>query len=263
MRRRARLIVARGHLTAFATFLALFSGPAASAQQRDPDNPTCPANPNWSTYPRMRFTEQQVDGRSVLLAEGQIDEATAARLDEALRSFRGNEIWMRSPGGDARAAEQAAMMIRQNGLLTHIPAGWACFSACTYMFLGGINRSIAGDGLLIVSMFTFTSDPNVQAQVARGGAEASAELTDIARASALRASEDNDFMIRMGVSRRFLTDIVYRQHAVATPRDPSTRRCLTLGEARRYNLVNDRPPAAAVPIAAPKRQSGRNGQAKP
>ena len=34
--------------------------------------------------------------------------------------------------------------------------------------------------------------------------------------SALLASEDNDFLIRMGVSRKLLTDIMYKQKAVAS-----------------------------------------------
>ena len=31
------------------------------------------------------------------------------------------------------------------------------------------------------------------------------------------ASEDNDFLIRMGVSRKLLTEVMYQQKAVAGP----------------------------------------------
>jgi len=41
-----------------------------------------------------------------------------------------------------------------------------------------------------------------------------------------------------GVSRLLLTEIMYRQRAVADARDRSTRRCLTQDEVRRYNVVN-------------------------
>jgi len=187
----------------------------------------------------------------VLLAEGAIDEDMPARLEEALRGFHGTEIWLRSPGGEARAGNLAGRMIRARGLSTHIPAGWACSSACTFMFMGGVTRSVDPRGLLIVSMFTFTSDPAVRRQIEQGVAETSGLITDVARASSRLAVEDNDYLMRMGIARRFLTDIVYRQHAVPTARDPSTRRCLTPEEARRDNLVNAGRPARLIQPARP------------
>jgi hypothetical protein len=52
------------------------------------------------------------------------------------------------------------------------------------------------------------------------------------------ASEDNDFLIRMGVSRKLLTEVMYRQKAVGEAgADRSTRRCLTREEAMRYNVA--------------------------
>jgi hypothetical protein len=55
----------------------------------------------------------------------------------------------------------------------------------------------------------------------------------------LLASEDNDFLIRMGVSRKLLTDVMYQQKAVADGQgDKSTRRCLTQAEAMKYNVAN-------------------------
>ena len=52
------------------------------------------------------------------------------------------------------------------------------------------------------------------------------------------ASEDNDFLIRMGVSRKLLTEVMYKQKAVAAGDDKSTRRCLTHAEAVKYNVAN-------------------------
>jgi hypothetical protein len=52
------------------------------------------------------------------------------------------------------------------------------------------------------------------------------------------ASEDNDFLIRMGVSRKLLTEVMYKQKAVAAGGDKSTRRCLTTREAVKYNVAN-------------------------
>ena len=46
------------------------------------------------------------------------------------------------------------------------------------------------------------------------------------------ASEDNDFLIKMGVSRKLLTEVMYKQKAVAAGDDKSTRRCLTTAGSR-------------------------------
>src|SRR5580765_7807161 len=139
--------------------LALTSAQAALAQgARDRNNPTCPANPNWSAYPEMRFTVQQVNGHAVLLAEGAIDDNMLPRLQAALRTFQGDEIWLRSPGGNARVGNQAGRLIRDNNMTTRIPAGWACFSACNFLFMGGVIRHIDPGGLFVVHMFTHTSD---------------------------------------------------------------------------------------------------------
>jgi len=107
------------------------------------------------------------------------------------------------------------------------------------MFMGGIMRDVDPGGLIIVQMFTFTGDRDAICQsVARG--EVADLMDEIAVESARLASEDNDYLIRMGASRALLTDIVYRQSAVPGGADRSTRRCLTEAELRRYNVVTTR-----------------------
>lgn len=229
MRRRA--------LTSAAAALALLWGQAAAAQS-DPDNPTCPRDPNWSTYPEMHFTTQIVNGQRVLLAEGQIDDAMVPRLQAALRQ-NPSEIWLRSPGGNARVGNAAGRVIRESGIPTRIPAGWACFSACNFLFMGGVARFVDPGGLFIVHMFTHTENrAAIRQEVARGEQSTVGLIGDIEQDTAMLASEDNDFLIRMGVSRKLLTEVMYRQNAVAEPGNRSTRRCLTQEEVRRYNVVN-------------------------
>ncbi|TMJ18979.1 MAG: hypothetical protein E6G92_03965 [Alphaproteobacteria bacterium] len=225
----------------FASFLALAalaSAQGAAAQTRDPDNPTCPLNPNVSTYRQMRFTVQEVDGRQVLLAEGMIDDDMLPRLQEAVRSFQGDEIWLRSPGGNARVGNQAGRFLRDNNMTTRIPAGWACFSACNFLFMGGVVRYVDQGGLFIVHMFTHTGDrAAIRQEVARGEDNTVSLIGEIEQQSALLASEDNDFLIRMGISRALLTEVMYRQSAVADAANRSTRRCLTQAEVNRYNVA--------------------------
>ena len=218
---------------------AVFGAEVASAQARDPNNPTCPASPNWSTYREMRFTPQDVNGRRVLLAEGFIDDNVVARLQAALNANPDvNEIYFRSPGGNARVGNQAGRIIRESGMLTRIPTGWACFSACNFMFMGGMARVVEPGGLFIVHMFTHTGDrETIRAEVAQGEENTIGLIGEIEQQSALLASEDNDFLIRMGVSRLLLSEVMYRTNAVAQGNNRETRRCLTQEQVNRYNVA--------------------------
>lgn len=233
-------------LAALAAAAGMLAGQAAEAQRArrpamDPDNPTCPLNPNWSANREMTFTVQERPGRRpVLLAEGVIDDNLIPRLQAALAAFQGDEIWLRSPGGNARIGNQAGTIIRRGDLQTRIPAGWACFSACNFLFMGGTARFVDPGGLFIVHMFTHTENrETIRSGIAGGEAGTVGLISEIEQQSALLASEDNDFLIRMGVFRTLLTEIMYRQNAVADANNRSTRRCLTQEEVRRYNVVNN------------------------
>jgi hypothetical protein len=211
---------------------ALLCVEAGQAQaQADLSNGTCPPNPNWSTYPEMRLTPQDVNGHHVLLAEGAIDDNLIPRLTAALRDQRIEEIWLRSPGGNARVGNQAGILIRQAGIPTRVPQGWACFSACNFLFMGGIVRYVDRGGLFIVHMFTHTGDRQaIRSEVSRGEENTVGLIRDVEQDSASLASEDNDFLIRMGISRRLLTDVMY--HVTA-----NHYRCLTQAEVNQYNVA--------------------------
>ena len=221
------------------TALSVLIGTVAGAAT-DASNPTCPTDLNWSTYRPMRFTFERSVDRRVLRAEGAIDEDTPARLEAALAANAPvDEIWIRSPGGHARAGNEAGRLIRKAGIPTRIPAGWACFSACNFMFMGGPIRFVDKDGLFVVHMFTHLGDKDaIRAEIAQGADNTIGLIGDVEQDSAMLASEDNDFLIRMGVSRKLLTDVMYKQKAVAGDGDKSTRRCLTQVEAMRYNVAN-------------------------
>jgi hypothetical protein len=223
---------------------ALLWAQAAPAQTRDLRNPTCPANPDWSTNRQMQFTVATVEGRRVLLGEGVVDDNLLPRLEAALRDQTLEEVRLRSPGGNARVGNQAGVLIRRSGLPTRIPAGWACGGSCVFMFMGGITRAVDPGGLVVVQMFTFTGNREVIRREIARGEEASADLIgEIALQSVRLASEDNEFLIRMGVSRSLLTEVMDRQSAVGEGTDRSTRRCLTQAELARYNVTNDPGPA--------------------
>ncbi|PSJ37444.1 hypothetical protein C7I55_23105 [Sphingomonas deserti] len=211
----------------------------------DPVNPTCPKSLNWSNYRQMRFSTEQVNGRNILRAEGLIDDGVVERLQAALAAAEGgviDEIWIRSPGGNARVGNAAGRVIRESGIPTRIPKGWSCFSACNFMFMGGLARFVDADGHFIVHMFTHIADrQSIRSELATGGDKTIGLIASVEQDSAILASEDNDFLIRMGVSRKLLTEVMYRQKAVEEQgADRSTRRCLTADETLRYNVANMR-----------------------
>ena len=188
----------------------------------------------------MRFTIKKLPDRTVLLAEGAIDQALMPRLTKALGSAAIDEIWFRSPGGAATVGNDAGRLIRKMGIPTRVPKGWTCFSACNFMFMGGPVRAVEPGGIFMVHMFTHVGDrAAIDEEVQKGTDNTIEMIGEIEQDSALLASDDNDFLIRMGISRKLLTEIMYQQAAVATKGgNRSTRRCLTQDEVFKYNVAN-------------------------
>ena len=213
---------------------------AALTAASDPENPTCPAMPDWGPATPMTLTPADRNGARVLLAEGTIDASLPDRLRTAIEADDTiGEVWIRSSGGDAAAGNEAGKVIRSfPGMLTRIPAGWTCFSACNFVFMGGDRRVVEPGGVFMVHMFTYTNQRDViRDTVKEGTADTVRLIADIEQSSAMLASDDNDFLIRMGISRKLLTEIMYRQQAVKTDENPSTRYCLSQEEVRRYNVM--------------------------
>jgi hypothetical protein len=237
-----RRVMRRGRALAAVAVLVLLTG----AVKMDPENPTCPAQPDFGPNTAMTLTAADRGGKRVLLAEGAIDSTLPARLKAAIDADeRIEEVWLRSRGGNARAGNEAGKIIRSyRGMLTRVPSGWACFSACNFVFMGGDRRVVDDGGIFMVHMFTHTGDRATIDEVVIEGSKATTEyIASIEQSSAMLASEDNDFLIRMGISRKLLTDIMYRQQAVKSEDNPSTRYCLSQNEVREYNVMPLEKPA--------------------
>jgi hypothetical protein len=235
----------RFQLCLMAMPLSLLLGASAPKQAMDPVNPTCPKALGWSENARMTFRIQELPGGSqALLAEGAIDAGMAVRLAEMLRrNPKVDELWLRSPGGNAAVGNAAGRLIRKSDrdILTRVPKDWACFSACNFVFMGGRTRIVEPGGQFVVHMFTHIGDREMVRSDIKRNADAAVDMIgDIEQDSALLASDDNDFLIRMGVSRKLLTDVMYKQKAVANGANRSTRRCLTQKEVYTYNVANVR-----------------------
>lgn len=216
--------------------LAMLGG----AKGMDPVNPTCPASPDWGPATAMFLTPSDKGGKRVLIADGVVDASLPARLAAALSADeRIEEVWLRSRGGDAKAGNAAGKIIRSYpGMVTRIPSGWTCFSSCNFVFMGGDRRFVEPGGIFMVHMFTYTGQRDVIDSAVEDGSEGTAQLIgEIEQLSALLASEDNDFLIRMGISRRLLTEIMYQQAATGGENNNGQRYCLSLDEAREYNVM--------------------------
>ena len=223
-------------------FLLALAAPAlvATAPAMDPDNPSCPAKPEWGPLKVMTITPRTEAGKHVLVLEGVVEETLPARLKAAIeKDDKIEEIWLKSRGGDAEAGNAAGRVIRSfPGMATRIPAGWTCFSSCNFIFMGGDRRIVEPGGVFMVHMFTHTQDRDViDLSVEEGTDETIKLIGEIEQSSALLASEDNDFLIRMGISRKLLTDVMYKQAAVASGANKSTRYCLSADEVRKYNVA--------------------------
>lgn len=206
----------------------------------DKDNPSCPMQPDWGQAKAIALSAADMNGKHVLIADGIIDSTLPKRLKAALDGDeRIEEVWIKSRGGDARAGNLAGKIIRSYpGMVTRIPKGWTCFSACNFVFMGGDRRFVDPGGVFMVHMFTHTGDRDtIEISVEEGSAETTRLIGQIEQDSALLASEDNDFLIRMGISRKLLTEVMYRQQAVATAANKTTRYCLSQDEVRKYNVM--------------------------
>ncbi|MEZ5693088.1 MAG: hypothetical protein R3D99_04455 [Altererythrobacter sp.] len=212
----------------------------SNSAAKDPNNPTCPKEPDWGPATAMTLKAVDRNGKRVLLAEGVVDAFLPDRMYDAIAADEMiEEIWIRSRGGDATAGNETGKVIRSfPGMVTRIPKGWTCFSACNFVFMGGDRRKVDPGGIFMVHMFTHTGQREVIAESVDKGTEDTVELIgEIEQLSALLASEDNDFLIRMGISRKLLTDIMYRQLATGGKDGNGERYCLSQEEAIEYNVM--------------------------
>jgi hypothetical protein len=122
----------------------------------------------------FHFTLLRKGNRNVLLAWGGIADGDYARFREAIDLARPiEEVWLLSTGGDLTEGLEIGRLIRSRGLATRIPRGMACISACNFVFMGGVVRTIDTGGAFITHMFVNENWPRmVLAEVANAEKEA-------------------------------------------------------------------------------------------
>jgi hypothetical protein len=115
-------------------------------------------------------------GNFVYSGEGEIDVDDAQKLEKLYASKKSLEgklgvrsvVRLNSPGGTIVGGIQLGEVIRKLGLATEVPASAGCYSACTFAFLGGVDRQIEGKfGIHALSLDKGTPSSNTLDNVQR------------------------------------------------------------------------------------------------
>lgn len=102
----------------------------------------------------LRFSAIPTQQGNILLAWGGVGEGDSIRFATAIAAAKPiAEVQFYSPGGSLGEGLKIGYLIREQKLATRVGSGAACFSACNFMFLGGVVRTIDSGGEFGVHMF--------------------------------------------------------------------------------------------------------------
>jgi hypothetical protein len=140
--------------------LAPLAGAAQPDKQGSFFSPLPASGGAFVNTPKLHFTLVPSGRRNVLFAWGQIDSGDSGRFDAAIQLAKPiDEIVLFSPGGDLEEGLQIGRIIRREKLSTRVPRGAMCASACNFMFMGGVVRSVDLGAEFVVHMFDKKESP--------------------------------------------------------------------------------------------------------
>lgn len=167
------------------------------------------AIPAWSETMKMhRECMGNAIESCVLVMDGPIDTDAPSRLAAILSNATPHYVLLNSQGGNVDAALRMGRMLREAAIWTEVGRAeikWDaierkvddihpdsdCLSACAYLFLGGIVRSVYGDGRLGFHQVSLPGDQDLPGEAGlRSGQIVSALLVS--------------YIIEMGVDARLL-----------------------------------------------------------
>jgi hypothetical protein len=204
----------------------------------------------------MTYRVQNTPNGKVLIAEGQIMSGESQRLQQAIANAGAiEEIWFNSPGGAAMEGPYMGRIIRARNMAVRLRKDYACISACSYAFLGGVIRTVEPGAYYGIHMFSATGDSqgmlelfnrfqgvsakraellrkgnpqkNVDAAVAEYVAQ---ELRTWEKESAKIAAIRARYLVEMSLSLDFMTD--------AFNTDSNKVCYLSQAGLKRYNVFN-------------------------
>ena len=95
---------------------------------------------------------------NTIIAWGGVGEGDSVRFALALTEGKPvAEVQLFSPGGYLAEGLKIGTLIRNRALATRVVAGAECVSACNFMFMGGVVRTVEPNGSFIVHMFSNNS----------------------------------------------------------------------------------------------------------
>jgi hypothetical protein len=179
-------------------------------------------------------------GGFIYSAEGPIDADDAQRLEKLFASKRSqvsklsrSVVRLNSPGGSILGGLDLGEAIRRLGLATDVPASAGCHSACTFAFLGGVDRQVQGQfGIHALSFKKGTSLTGTSLDAVQQGASLMVQYarqmvgrSDMAEA-ALKVSASTIDLLPDNLLRDWnIITIASRPSQLYPPRDLHTINC--------------------------------------
>ncbi len=95
------------------------------------------------TFREVELGDCKKSCSTVLLGEGEIVMGTERAFRSAIRrAGSGTPVLLHSPGGNVAGSLLLGVAFRESGSTVGVAPGGACYSACAYALLGGVNRKV-------------------------------------------------------------------------------------------------------------------------
>lgn len=190
--------------------------------------------------------------RPAVKAKGTVMGNTPAVLRaymDAHREAPPQVLVLDSIGGVFNSAIVAGLMVRHYGLDTAVDDGAVCESACFYVFLGGVQRTVRTQGLLAVHVNEFHSDnPLSGTREAAGTVYQARDLTASAREATVEVAIQIKYLAAMGIRPEAL-DEVFRSFGPPVAITPTCQAWLRLTTTTVAPTINPCAGADGIPAA--------------
>jgi len=109
------------------------------------------------------YPDKLPNGRTKLIMWGGIEPGDAERFRDAVEASKpiSELVIIGSPGGVLDEGIKIGRIIRINKIATRIRGGSKCISACNFVFLGGVIRSMDPGAEFITHVFSLKSAPRI------------------------------------------------------------------------------------------------------
>lgn len=131
-------------------------GPGDQTRYYRPNRPATPGPGVDPDMPRRLVAETvEFDGTEALRLRGAVAPGDGDRIVAELREIRPSMVLLNSPGGSVGDALAIGQTLRGLEVETRLDDDAVCFSACPYMFVGGVARSVSDTARLGVHQHSF------------------------------------------------------------------------------------------------------------